>query len=229
MVPRRTTCPLLYWPVRSSSGIDGLLVRSLHMHPLLLDPVRLEAPDGTIDGHYLRRCCPMPEQIHLVDDSDELAIFELTPDARKIGNRGRGHGISVLRLAAVAARCDSYQLSHWRRPVRLHAEDVDGRWAAAEAASARFVEELERYGVYGPMLHRWYRSARVWRQRRERYLRTVRRTWRRRVTLKQIGRPARLAIHRALKAYQRRIKRAERIKRAQGNSAAGNNAGSRSH
>ncbi len=78
----------VYWPVRSGARLEGILVRALHLHPLLVDPVRrTELPRGTIDGHYLMRCCPKLKACHVVEDSDELAVFELTPVERNIGAR----------------------------------------------------------------------------------------------------------------------------------------------
>jgi hypothetical protein len=201
----------VYWPVRSGARVDGLLIRSLHMHPLLLDPVRRqELPSGTIDGHFLKRCCPKLKQVHFVDDSDELVIFEMTPAGRAIGNDTRRRGVSMLRLAAVAGNCDAYQLSHWRRPIRLHAGDLDPRWRAAEAASDRLVADLERYRPYGPKLFAVYRLLNIWRQRRERYGSSIRKALRPRMTVKQVARPAKLLLHRALKELHRRRKRSRR-------------------
>jgi hypothetical protein len=199
------------WPVRSAGGaLDGLVVRSLSMHPLLLDPVRrTKLPRHTIDGAYLMQCGPPLDQCHVVDDSDELVVFELTPARRVIGNRGRGRGVSLLRLAAVAGNCDAYQLSHWERPIRLHAVDLDARWAAAEAASVRLAREVERWRPYGASLYRIFRRLSRWRQRREAWARTIRALWPR-VTAKQLLRPARIAVHHAVKRSRTAMKRLRR-------------------
>jgi hypothetical protein len=199
------------WPVRSATGtLDGILVRSLHMHPLLLDPVRRhELPRATIDGHYLMRCGLKLKECHLVEDSDELVAFELTPSERNIRNDGRRGGISLSRLAAVASNCDRFQMSHWHHPVRLHATDLDQRWRAVEAASEQLVRDLEGYLPYGAVFFAVYRWLRIARQRRERYARAVRHAVPR-LRSKQIVRPARLLGHRASKALRLQLKRMRR-------------------
>ena len=97
----------VYWPVRSGSMVEGLLVRSLYLHPMLVDPVRRTLmPGGPIDSHYVRDCCPDLTECHVVDDSDDLVVFELSPAGRVIGKESVRRGVSPLRLAAVAANCD---------------------------------------------------------------------------------------------------------------------------
>ena len=230
----------VYWPVRSSGSIDGVLVRALHLHPMLVDPVhRTELPRTTTDGHYVMQACPDLNQCVVVHDSDELVVFELTPSSRAVGSHDRSRGVSLLRLAAVVAKCDPYQRSHWQRPIRLHAGELDERWAAAEAQSAVFVQKLERYRSLGPLLAKMYRSLKIWRRRRagyaramrkalrgaacaviravrrplrhrEAYARAVRKAVRSQLTAKRIARSAKLFYHRGAKAGRLRLKRVRR-------------------
>ena len=230
----------VYWPVRSGDRIDGLYVRAFHLHPLLIDPVhRNELPGTTIDGHYLAQACPDIEQCVVVQDSDDLVAFELTPFERRVGNHDRRGGVSMLRLAAVAAKCDAYQRSHWQHPIRLRSGAFDERWSAAEAHSASFVIELERYERFGPLLSRVFRAMKMWRRRRAGYARTVRRTLRTEArdairvvrrslrqtethaqavrkavqpqrAFKRVVRSAKLLYHRATKAGRLSLKRARR-------------------
>lgn len=229
----------VYFPVRSGDHVDGLLVRAFHLHPMLVDPVRrAQLPDTTIDGHYLAHACPDVEQCIVVQDSDDVVAFELTPFERRVGNHDRRRGVSMLRLAAVAAKCDAYQRSHWHRPIRLHAGAFDQRWSAAEARSAALVLELERYELVGPLLSRVFRAIKAWRRRRAGYARSLRRTWRTEVralrlarrsvrytesharairksvqpqrTVKRVVRSAKLLYHRATKAGRLSLKRARR-------------------
>ena len=226
----------VYWPVRSGSAVEGLLVRSFYLHPMLVDPVRrMLMPGGPIDSHYVRDCCPDLTQCQVVDDSDDLIVFELSPAGRVISNERSRRGVSPLRLSAVAANCDRYQLSHWQRPIRLHAGDLDERWTAVEKASSRLVRDVERYRPYGPGLVTIYGLLKVLGQRRaaygriyrraRRYARDVRRALLRRVanardvakTLrprfpsKQIARLAKLLWHRAAKTLTLRLKRMRRF------------------
>jgi hypothetical protein len=225
----------VYWPVRSGSAVEGLLVRSFYLHPMLVDPVlRTLMPGGPIDSHYVRDCCPDLTQCHVVDDSDDLVVFELSPAGRVISNERSRRGVSPLRLAAVAANCDRHQLSHWQRPIRLRAGNLDARWTAVEQASARLARQVERYRPYGPVLVKTYSLLKSWGQRRSAYGRTYRRvrryardvrkalqrrvanarevpkTLRPRVTSKQIARPAKVLWHQAAKTLKLRFKRIRR-------------------
>jgi len=225
----------VYWPVRSGSMVEGLLVRSFYLHPMLVDPVRRTLmPGGPIDSHYVRDCCPDLTECHVVDDSDDLVVFELSPAGRVIGKESVRRGVSPLRLAAVAANCDQHQLSHWQRAIRLHAGEIDARWTAVEEASARLSRQVERYRPCGPLLVAMYGLLKFSGQRRSAYGRTYRKIRRYardarkasqrgadnalevlkrsrpRVTSKQIARPVRLWFHRAAKAGRLGLKRVRR-------------------
>ena len=83
----------VYWPVRSGSSIEGMLIRAFYLHPMLVDPVhRMELPKTTIDGHYLMQSCPDLNRCVVVNDSDELVAFEPTPSRRVVGNHDRRRG-----------------------------------------------------------------------------------------------------------------------------------------
>ena len=201
----------VYWPVRSGERLEGILVRALHLHPLLVDPVRRsELPRGTIDGHYLMRCCPKLKECHVVEDSDEFAVFELTPAERNIGAQAARRGVSLLRLAAVSGTCDRYQLSHGQRVIRLHAGELGDRWSGVEAESLKLVRALERCRPYGPALFRIFTTINVWRQRSDAWARSMRRRLRPPVSTKQVLRPAKLAFHRAVKQGRLQVKRIRR-------------------
>ena len=225
----------VYWPVRAGADLDGLLVRSFYLHPMLVDPVRRDAmPGGPVDSHYVRDCCPDITQCQVVEDSDDLVVFELSPVGRVISNERPSRGMPPWRLAAVAANCDAHQLSHWHHPIRLHAGDLDERWNTADADSARLARRVDRYRPFGPLLIRTYALLKVWRQRRAATGRSYRR-WRgvvrdiqqglrRRIaevgqvrkalrpplTSKQLARPARLIAHRAAKSSKVSLKRIRR-------------------
>lgn len=230
----------VYWPVRTGGEIAGLLVRSFHLHPFLIDPVRRhQLPTGTIDGHYVMECCPDLRDVYVAADSDELVVFELSPAERTIGNDARSQGVSMLRLAAVAAGCNPFQRSHWEHIIRLHAGDVDEAWTDAENASRRLARDLERYRPYELVLVRTYKTLKRLTRRRKAYAREVRRARqgadrlahrlmtvarrrsdravrfcreviRQSPTVKQIRRPVKLMLHRAAKASKLGLKRLRR-------------------
>ena len=223
----------VYWPVRSGTTLEGILVRSFFLHPILVDPVhRTRLPGGPIDSHYIRDCCPDLSTVKVVEDSDTLAVFELSPEMRLIGNRIHRKGVSVLRLATVAARCNRYHLSYWTHAIRLHGGEFSVPWADAERQSAALAAAVERYRPAGALLHIGFQALRTLRRRREAYSATLHKTRRRvgraryeirersayaarrirkamrpPVTAKQLARPVRLWYGRAAKLWSRGVKR----------------------
>jgi hypothetical protein len=133
----------VYWTV----GGAGLLARPFHLHPLMVDPVRSDVlPDETIDGHFVRRACPDRADVHVVSDSDELVMFEMSgPEDGAIETTpGR---LSPWRAASMLMHCDSHQESYWHIPVRLHAGEIDQAWSAIEQESDRFVRRTATLGA----------------------------------------------------------------------------------
>ena len=226
----------VYWPVRTNGALQGVLARSLFLHPMLVDPVlRDRLPGGPIDSHYVRDCVPDVAQCHVVTDSDELVVFELSPAGREIGRGIETRGVSPWRLAAVAASCDGHQLSYWQQPIRLHATDVDQSWATAEAAASRFARQFVQRRRLGPALvvgFEWLKMLRrrqdavetVVRKAGRRYPQIVRRVkqqatdaaWsvrkglRPSISAKQVTRPMKLLYHRAAKSWSLTVKRIRR-------------------
>lgn len=192
----------VYWRI----GDEGLLARCLHLHPLMVDPMSRAPLKGTVDGRYVFRACPDFSRVHVVTDSDELQMFELTTVKRPV-IASRGAGASAWRAAVVASMCDDHQIGYWRTyTVRLHAGDFDERWALPAAASDTFAGRVLRLRPYGRMARRWFWLIERLRERRDRYKRALRRALRR-VTLKQVLRPVRLAVHRSVKTLRKRTRR----------------------
>lgn len=195
----------MYW----RAGNEGLVARSFHVHPLLIDPVRRDVvPKGTIDGGYLARCCPRIEDIHVVTDSDELVLFELSPGGRNIVSASRD-GMRLFRAAAVASRCDAHQMAFWGRAVRLHRGELGIEWASVEATSARFAARVEHLRGAGRWLYSLYRGAERFRQQSEKARKRVRGASKP-LSTKRATRTLRLAAHATMKRWQRLRKRAVR-------------------
>lgn len=214
----------VYWPI----GDEGLIARCLSLHPLMIDPMRaVTLTEGTNDGPYMAQACPDLARVHVVTDSDELQMFELSSmknDAR------RGAGAMVWRVAAMAAMCDAQQLAIWQRSdICLHASDMNDRWQAAAAEAQEFADRVVRRRGYARFVLRWIRRAErirkrpgeylnVWTSKRH-YVRAKRlarmaerpaKLWKRcraSVARKQVLRPLRLATHRSAKAFRKSTRR----------------------
>ena len=119
--PRFMAAPFaVYWPV----GNEGLVARCFQLHPLMVDPMVRKTLKGTNDGHFVSRVCPDHAKVHIVTDSDELQMFELTTLARKAGTSDGG--VSLLRCAMMADERDALQLSYWtQRNICLHTGELD--------------------------------------------------------------------------------------------------------
>jgi hypothetical protein len=194
----------------------------------MIDPMlRMAMPKGTIDGSYTSRACPDLARVHVVTDSDEFAVFELTAATRSDNARdriaagasrqalvdigatvSRGPGAAVWRTAAVAARCDDFEVEYFRRwPIRMHAGAVDAEWALADAASSAFVRRVMwRLGPFGMRSPRWYKCVEGARQLRDRQRHALHRRIPR-LRLKSVLRPTRIARDRVGKALRRTTRR----------------------
>lgn len=146
----------VYWNV---SG-EGILARYFYLHPLMVDPARRDVlPHRTIDQHYVFESCPVREQIQVIADSDELAIFEMSHIEGAPRDTGPG-GISPWRAATMLCRCDLHQQSYWRTPIRLHVGDVGARWHRAEKESACFARRAMRLRLAALWMYRTSRRVR---------------------------------------------------------------------
>lgn len=150
-----------YWNVPG----EGILARCFYMHPLMVDPVRREVmPDGTIDQHFVVHACPAREQIHVVTDSDELAVFEMSHVDSADTEIDEGP-LSFWRAAMTLSRCDAHQRTYWNAPIRLHAGDVGAAWEPVERQSARFASQVRTLRIPALWMHHGSRRVRPLRRR----------------------------------------------------------------
>ena len=186
----------VYWEVPG----EGVLMRCFDLHPLMVDPLHREVlPQETIDGHYVRHACPVREQVHMVSDSDELLIIEMSRADQVKVDTSPG-GILPWTVSAALARCDTHQESYWSQPIRLHAHDLNAAWALIEERSQRFADQAVRL-----------RRARRWLT-----LRYMRLRWRRATkecSGRRLWRAFGLATHSVSRRVQRLRKRAARTGR----------------
>lgn len=134
-VPDFTDVPhLCMWP---GPDQDGFLIRAFHLHPLLVDFRGVHDVQAfehtTIDGDFVGQLIGRWSDIHIVDDSDDLVVYSLTP----LNDRPpcSSHGPATLdAVRAMAYRPDVNPLHRYffAHPIRLHAGDLDSRWIALE-------------------------------------------------------------------------------------------------
>jgi hypothetical protein len=142
----------VYW----RAGSEGLVARGLHLHPLLVDPQDRRLPVGTVDGAYLSQAVPDRSLVHVVTDSDEFQMFELTQSEREV-LPAEGAGASMWRSLLVAATCDDLQRAFWRDyAILIHSRGVEGpQWQLAQRAAASYVARVTRLEPHRRTIYKW--------------------------------------------------------------------------
>lgn len=132
-----------YWPIDD----EGFLVRAFHLHPLMLYPERPLAPFvSTIDDDLLFLAVHDRETIHVVEDSDEVIHVELVPrdwpgELSVLAGAPSPRYIATWARGSATALHRTFFTSH---TIRVHAQEISGRWRKAEAQSARVARRVRR-------------------------------------------------------------------------------------
>ena len=140
--PRFSSGPShLYWRV----GAEGILLRCFHLHPLMVNPVvRGLLPSSTVDADYTPLACPDPQSLYVVEDSDEIACFEISREAQ----------FGTFAPRRFSAADTAFYARYWtqahhrkfvRHPIRFHASELSPQWQDVERASDRVLDDIERY------------------------------------------------------------------------------------
>jgi hypothetical protein len=129
----------LYWRV----GEEGLLARCFHLHPVMVYAPAVPLPDGeTIDGTYLDRLAGDPGTVHVVTDSDEIAVCEISRSDLEVG-APLPVPLTAGRVAAWArVLATSQHRRFFRERIRVHAGDLSPAWQRIERDSDRVVGRI---------------------------------------------------------------------------------------
>jgi hypothetical protein len=133
---------LLYWKVAD----EGILARAFHLHPLMVNPHArgIMPPQGTIDAEYVRLVCPDPDDICVMEDSDEIFLCDLTGASETIANLPQVPNSASLPAIAAWAREHTNDL-HRRfvtHRIRIHTGASSPEWEEAERFSDVVVETI---------------------------------------------------------------------------------------
>lgn len=132
---------------------EGLLARCLHMHPLMVWPRNMAAtPFGAVDTDFLASACPDYDDYHIVTDSDELAVLELSARG-KSGEPVREGGFRLLPFARyVSGHGGGIHRRLLRETIKLHRGMTTDKWREAERASERVVNQALALGRLAGLL-----------------------------------------------------------------------------
>ncbi len=119
----------LYFKVEGS----GIVARCLVVHPLMMWPLNKTAvPEGTFDGDYPIKACPNFKDYYIVNDSDDIMAFELSPAHRKDGIGGE-RKFNIYNYSALAKH--GYNRIHnryVRETIRIHYGEITSEWEKVE-------------------------------------------------------------------------------------------------
>ncbi|MGE0229969.1 MAG: hypothetical protein AB7U23_15825 [Dehalococcoidia bacterium] len=134
----------LYWRV----GERGLLAHCFHLHPLLIDAGGRGLDfKGTIDDDFVHRVAPDTSEVHVVEDSDQMAVLEISRADFCIGIPTRERRPTPLGVAYWASvQANQQHCSYFRRPLRIHSDGGDSaEWAAAARQADEVVNRINFY------------------------------------------------------------------------------------
>ena len=139
----------IYWRVPG----EGFLCRACHLHPLMIDPGQGEAlGESTIDGAFLEELCSDPADVHVVEDSDEMMAFELTP-REQFPPKPPAFANPDAIARFVDHHATALHREFLKHPIRIHFGDCTPAWEAVAARAERDltrVRSLMRAGLYHP-------------------------------------------------------------------------------
>ena len=135
---RRSCGGELWWMVRD----EGLLTRQFHLHPILVRPAdRQIVLKKTIDADYITAMVTTWDDVHIVQDSDDLCILDFTSIAEPVDAAPDGNTIDDVVMWAR----DSTLAPHREfvlRPIRFHWTDCSPAWREVEQRSDAVVATI---------------------------------------------------------------------------------------
>ena len=159
----------LYWRI----GGEGLLARCFHLHPLMVNVPEVHLPENaTVDGEFTERIVTDSEAIHVVTDSDEIAVCEISSEDLAVGE-ARQAPLTPRQVAGWArVLANSQHRRFFRERIRFHAGELSADWERVERESDRVVRRVEQWlrvlsilRCYDEPLKRLRRRLRPWRER----------------------------------------------------------------
>jgi len=128
--------PVCLWSV----GNDGLLLRSFHLHPLMIDLGSIKEPidlrGDTIDGAFIGCSFGNWAEVCVETDSDNILVFSLSSQAdRSEPNRPRKANAATLRRMAYRRNVTPMHRWFFTKAIKLHTTDLDVRWVQLEEST----------------------------------------------------------------------------------------------
>lgn len=149
----------VYWRVPNG---HGMIIHSLSWAPLLVDYAAIHTHDDstfenwTMDGDYIHRNFPDPNDVYVVQDSDELVLVSFTKEADLHFDLNAGSQkphwkpyettCKVARIRSLLERSitDPLKRSIFPKSVYLHSGDIDRSWEKKRNMTDQLIAEALR-------------------------------------------------------------------------------------
>ena len=147
----------VYWRV---PGGDGIIIHSFSWAPLVVDYEALHKHDTstfdkwTMDGDYIYRNFPNPQDVYVVTDSDEIVLVSFTKEAdlhfelNPWFSGFPGWVAKLIKLERIRALRDSHVMDPLKRqifplPVFLHAGEITSAWKGTIHKTTRLLRRID--------------------------------------------------------------------------------------
>ncbi len=159
----------------------------------MIDPVQPALPTCTVDDKYIGEAVPSVPDVHVVTDSDDIAVIELTAAAtRGRGTRDERRIDRQYRMALIMSEAGPHHRAFWQRTIRLHGGPMDSvAWRVAEEDASRFARRVEALSRWPRLAGLLVHTISLARRRAEKAHRRLRRA------RKRVRRAVAIARHRA--------------------------------
>lgn len=126
-----------YWMVK----FDGILLRGLHLHPLYVRVgAKKIASFRTIDRDFINRVCDCVEDLHVVDDSDNLCVIELT-GLRDLQERPQSQREPVREVVRwMNSYAHAVHREFIQTTIKFHKSPLDRYWQLASEEADTFLK-----------------------------------------------------------------------------------------
>jgi len=124
----------LYWNVPN----EGVLARWFHLSPLMVRPSKsIVGFDGSLDsGDFLLKACPDPNDLYVVEDSDEIFMMSVQESREEFLPR-KASATNVAHWASGVTNQHNRRFLKYK--LRIHYADLSRRWEQVEQESDKVV------------------------------------------------------------------------------------------
>lgn len=103
---------------------EELIARCWHLHPLMVHPESKACSfESTIDDDFISAACSQAECVHVVTDSDEMVLFDLTEEDRYDTIIEAGQATPESAVKAMQGRLEEMNFYYFEKKIRFHTTD----------------------------------------------------------------------------------------------------------